>query len=86
MLLASLLIVLAQFATVVHAADHLFHAEDVICAAYNSAEHDKSLQHSPTASITTSIACSNAAVFADSVASTACNADYLSRAPPQITI
>ena len=81
-----LLIVLAQFGVVVHAADHLFHAEELLCAAYNSAEHDKSLQQSSSAVITASVVYIDGVVYTDSIQPISCSADYLSRAPPQITI
>ena len=85
-LIATLVIVLAQFATVVHAADHLFHAEEVLCAAYNSAEHDKSLQNSAPDLVSIPVIYSNRIFLAVRTVSNSFNTGYLSRAPPQITI
>jgi hypothetical protein len=42
--IASLLLIVAQFESLVHAADHPFHAEDEICATFASFEqHDHAI-------------------------------------------
>jgi len=80
--IASLLLIVAQFESLVHAADHPFHAEDEICAAFASFEkHDHAVAVIPAINLYPHITCkpfaSFVSVFVDKLPLL-----YQSRAPP----
>lgn len=81
-LLAGLLLIAAQLVSLVHAADHPFHAEDEICAAFASLEkHDNAVAVLPAINLPPHITCKSVtgivSVFVDSP-----SLIYQSRAPP----
>lgn len=84
-LLAGLLLIAAQLVSLVHAADHPFHAEDEICAAFASFEkHDHAVAVVPAINLHPHITCKPFAGFV-SVFVDKLSLLYQSRAPPQHT-
>ena len=81
-LLAGLLLIAAQLVSLVHAAEHPFHAEDEICASFTAFEqHDHAVAVLPGADLHSDLTCESVAglpsVFVDKTAFL-----YQSRAPP----
>ena len=81
-LLAGLLLFAAQLVSLVHAADHPFHAEDEICAVFASFEkHDHAVAVLPAVNLPPYITCKSVtgvvSVFVDKPFLV-----YKSRAPP----
>ena len=81
-LLAGLLLVTAQYVSLVHAAEHPFHVEDEICAAFDAFErHDHAIAVLPAAHLhplpANESATGFASVFVDNR-----SLIYQSRAPP----
>lgn len=82
MLLVSLLILLAQFAAVVHATDHLFHQEDVLCMAFQHAEQNKLFINAASLTVVNSIASNDLIVQTSCGCLAVSRYFYSSRAPP----
>ena len=81
-LLAGLLLIAAQLVSLVHAADHPFHAEDEICAAFAAFEqHDHAIAVLPAANLHPHLDGATAAGFM-SVFVHKPSFIYQSRAPP----
>lgn len=81
-LLAGLLLFDAQLVSLVHAADHPFHAEDEICAAFASFEkHDHAVAVLPATHLHPHSTCESATSFT-SVFVDKPSLIYQSRAPP----
>ena len=81
-LLAGLLLIAAQLVSLVHAADHPFHAEDEICAAFAAFEqHDHAIAVLPATNLHPHLTCKLlsglTSVFVDKPSLV-----YQSRAPP----
>ena len=81
-LLAGLLLIAGQLLMLVHAADHPFHAEDEVCAAFASFEHhNHAIAAVPSAGPRPHLTCATVTgllpFFADNPSSS-----YQSRAPP----
>lgn len=80
--IASLLLFVAQFESLVHAADHPFHAEDEICAAFAAFEqHDHAIAVLPATHLHPHSTCEPATSFT-SVFVDDPSLIYQSRAPP----
>ena len=79
---AGLLLITAQFESLVHAADHPFHAEDEVCATFASFEqHDHAIAVLPATNLHPHLTCKSAtgltSVFIDKSSFI-----YQTRAPP----
>jgi hypothetical protein len=84
-LLAGLLLIAAQLVSLVHAAEHSFHAEDEVCAAFASFEkHNHAIAVLPAINLHPHTRCKsitgNVSDFVDKPSLV-----YQSRAPPQHT-
>ena len=85
-LLVVLVIVLVQFAAVVHAADHLFHQEDVLCVSLQSAEQDKYFFHATSYSFYSDVFISDVVTLLTESVPPSLYLLYSSRAPPATAI
>jgi len=84
-LLAGMLLIAAQLVSLVHAAEHSFHAEDEICAAFASFDkHNYAIAVLPAVNLHPRTSCKSitgmVSVFVDKPSLV-----YQSRAPPQHT-
>lgn len=81
----TLAILLVQFGALLHAADHPFHQEDVLCISLQSAEQDKHFFHATSLSLYDDIFNIDVeAHITDCVSPSTCS--YSSRAPPETAI
>jgi len=81
-LLAGLLLIAAQLVSLVHAADHPFHEEDEICAAFASFEkHDHAVAVLPATHLHPHLRCESATGLASAFVDNP-SLIYQSRAPP----
>ena len=85
-LLASLVILLAQFAVVVHATDHPFHQEETLCLSFQSAGQDKHFFNAIPIALINNVLISDVDVLLRETFLSSFNSIYLSRAPPVITL
>ncbi|MFV9615674.1 MAG: hypothetical protein ACNYZG_06935 [Gammaproteobacteria bacterium] len=85
-LLASLVIVLAQFGVVVHATNHPFHQEEALCLSFQSAEHDKHAFNAIPVALVNPVLVSGIDVPQVETLLSSFYSNYLSRAPPVLTL
>ncbi len=85
-LLASLVILLAQFGVVVHATDHPFHQEEALCLSFQSAEQDKHAFNAIPVALVNPVLVSNVDVSQIETQLSSFRSNYLSRAPPVLTL
>ena len=83
--IAVLAVILVQFSAQVHATDHPFHQEDVLCVSLQSAEHAQHFYQAATYSHTNNAIVSVADVIHAGRISPFLNPYYSSRAPPETT-
>jgi len=81
--IAVLAIILVQFSAQVHATDHPFHQEDVLCVSLQSAEHAQHFYQAAAYSHTNNAIVSVADVIHAGRISPFLNPYYSSRAPPE---
>ena len=80
-LFAALVILLLQFAALVHATDHPFHQEDALCIFLQSAEQDKHFFHAVSFSLYDDVFISDVVTLLTESVSPSFSY-YSSRAPP----
>jgi hypothetical protein len=85
-LFASLVILLAQFAVVVHATDHPFHQEEAFCLSFQSAGQDKHFFNAKPIALINNVFISDVDVLLRETFLSSFNSIYSSRAPPVITL
>ena len=83
---AALMIVLVQFAALVHATDHPFHHEEALCITLQSAEQDKHFYHAVSLSLYDDVIVSDVSTFLTGEIPPSLNSFYYSRAPPVVAI
>ena len=83
--IAVLAIILVQFSAQVHATDHPFHQEDVLCVSLQSAEHAQHFYQAALYSHASNAIVSVADVIHAGRISPFLNPYYSSRAPPEAT-
>ena len=84
--LAVLVIVLVQFGALVHATNHPFHDEDILCITLQSAEQGKHFFHAVSSSFYKDAYISDVSDFQTENISYSLNSFYSPRAPPVTAI
>ena len=85
-LLASLVILLAQFGVVVHATEHPFHHEEAHCLSFQSAEQNKHFLNAVPIALINNVLISDVDVLPEETFLSSFNSNYSSRAPPVTTL
>ena len=85
-LFAALVIILVQFAALVHATEHSFHQEDVLCTSLQSAEQGKYFFHAVLSSLYDNVFFSNVVTLLPERVFPSLYSSYSSRAPPVTAI
>jgi hypothetical protein len=81
-LFAALVILLVQFAALVHATEHPFHQEDALCISLQSAEQNKHFFHAVSYSLYRDVFISDSVTLLTESVFTSLSSYYSSRAPP----
>ena len=81
-LFAALVILLVQSGALVHATEHPFHQDDVLCASLQSAEQEKHFFHAAWYSLYSDALISDAVILLAENTSLSVYSPYSSRAPP----